>query len=210
MTHRLVLASASPRRRDLLGSLGLSFQVVTSGVDEEEHGGLSPEELAAKLALEKAQAVFEGSGDAVVIGADTVVVVDGQVLGKPVDSSDARRMLELLRDRWHEVITAVAVVSGGSRSRLVRTVTTAVRMADYSDETIRDYVATSEPMDKAGSYAIQGEGGQLVSGIEGCYANVVGLPICLVTEMLGDVGVKISEKESICADPAGAPCPRVR
>jgi septum formation protein len=208
MSRQLLLASASPRRRELLGSLGLKFRVVASGVSEEDDGGLPPAKLAAGLALEKANAVLNEEAGEVVIGADTVVVVDGEVLGKPVDPADARRMLELLRDRWHEVITGVAVVSGSTGSSLVRTVQTAVLMGDYSEQTIRQYVASGEPIDKAGSYAIQGRGGELVSRIEGCYTNVVGLPVCEVAEMLRRVGVEVNRESPVCTDPAGAPCPR--
>ena len=195
----LVLASASPRRLELLRSAGLSFVVQPADVDETPLGGESARDCAERLAREKALAVWRGRPQDLVLGADTIVVVDGQILGKPVDAEDAARMLRLLSRRVHEVITGVClvkpVVSGqwsvDGNARLnnaeeLRTDSemTLVTMSEISDAEIRDYVATGEPMDKAGAYAIQGIASRWIPRIEGDYSNVVGLPVALVYRML--------------------------
>jgi len=209
MKPQIVLASASPRRRELLGSLGLDFVVENSGVPEETNPAESPAQSAVRLAREKAAAVSSRFQDALVIGADTVVVVGQEILGKPVDTEDARRMLRLLRNRWHFVITGLALIDPSDGRPGVRYVETGVRMADYSNNDIADYVKSGEPLDKAGSYAIQGLGGRLVARIEGCYTNVVGLPVCEVAEMLRGVGVKVPAAPAPCSDNQGRPCPRL-
>jgi nucleoside triphosphate pyrophosphatase len=156
---------------------------------------LAPGPLAdavARLALSKARAVASRMGEGVVLGADTVVVIDGRVLGKPVDLDDARAMLRRLRGREHEVITGVAVVdarTGRSRSAAVES---RVRMAEYGEGEIEAYVATGEPLDKAGAYAIQGRGGALVAGLEGSFSNVVGLPLEETAALLAAFGVPVS------------------
>ncbi|RPJ53621.1 MAG: septum formation inhibitor Maf [Acidobacteria bacterium] len=209
LNRQIVLASASPRRRELLGLLGLDFVVEDSGVLEETDPAESPAESAARLARQKAEAVTSRFPDALVLGADTVVVIGREILGKPVDREDARRMLRLLRNRWHFVITGLALIDSKNGKRAVRHVETGVRMAGYSDAEIEDYVSSDEPLDKAGSYAIQGLGGRLVTRIEGCYTNVVGLPVCEVAEMLREYGVKAAAAPAPCADNAGKPCPRL-
>ena len=200
----LVLASASPRRQDLLRSAGISFVVQPADVDETPLADESARECAERLASEKALAVCRSRPDDVVLGADTVVVVDQTILGKPLDDEDAARMLKLLSGRVHQVITGVSLVRLGARgqglgarnigARLkseienakVRTAseTTLVSMTEISDQEIRDYVATGEPMDKAGAYAIQGIASRWIPRIEGDYSNVVGLPVSLVYRML--------------------------
>ncbi|RPJ82538.1 MAG: septum formation protein Maf, partial [Acidobacteria bacterium] len=167
MNRQIVLASASPRRRELLGSLGLDFVVEDSGVLEETDPAESPAESAARLASQKAEAVAPRFPDALVLGADTVVVIGREILGKPADREDGRRMLRLLRNRWHFVITGLALIDSRNGKRVARYVETGVWMADYSDAEIEDYVNSGEPLDKAGSYAIQGLGGRLVKRIEG-------------------------------------------
>ncbi|RPI28731.1 MAG: septum formation inhibitor Maf [Acidobacteria bacterium] len=207
MKKQLVLASASPRRRELLGSLGLDFVVENSGVPEDTVDHRSPADFALELARRKAEAVAARYPDGVVLGADTVVVVGSEILGKPNDTDDARRMLALIRNRWHLVITGLAVTESREGQTALRHVETRVRMADYSRNAIEEYIASGEPLDKAGSYAIQGLGGKLVAGIEGCYTNVVGLPLCEVAEMLRDLGVEAPA--ALCTDNAGQPCPRL-
>jgi septum formation protein len=193
----LVLASASPRRQDLLRSAGISFAVQPADVDETPLAGESGRECAERLAREKALAVARERPEDVVLGADTVVVVNDVILGKPVDADDAVRMLRMLSGRAHEVITGVCVVrrvarsaSGGKKHGIenpgvrITSETTLVTFGAITDDEIRDYVATGEPMDKAGAYAIQGIASRWIPRIEGDYSNVVGLPVALVYRML--------------------------
>jgi septum formation protein len=175
----LVLASSSPRRRDLLTLLGVPFSATDADVDETPRDGERPLDLVRRLAVDKARAV---DGDPV-LAADTVVDVDGEILGKPVDADDARRMLERLAGRTHHVHTGVAVRSGGHVE--IEVVSTAVRFVPLSGDAIEWYVGTGEPFGKAGAYAIQGAGGALVEGIEGSVSNVVGLPLATVASLLG-------------------------
>jgi septum formation protein len=195
----LVLASASPRRQDLLRSAGISFVVQPADIDETPLAGESARACAERLAREKAMAVWRKQPEDVVLGADTVVVVDGKILGKPADAEDAGQMLRMLSGRVHEVITGVCVV-GRAKSPLKPTAglngapeialnseTTNVEMIELTDDDIRKYVATGEPMDKAGAYAIQGRASRWIPRIEGDYTNVVGLPMALVWRMLKEV-----------------------
>ena len=186
---RLILASGSPRRRELLAQAGFAFTVRAADVDESVLPGEDPIQYVTRLAREKAQAVYvlEGQGtDLVVLGADTTVVLDGEILGKPVDEADAASMLARLSGRTHRVITGVAVVSAGGVEAAAEV--TAVRMRGLSDAEIAEYVETGEPMDKAGAYAIQGRAGRWIPRIEGCYFNVVGLPLALASTMLEEHG----------------------
>jgi len=181
----LVLASTSPRRVELLGLLGVPFRAVApDGVDETPVVGERPVGLVRRLAVEKARSV----DGAPVIAADTVVEVDGDILGKPVDADDARRMLRRLSGRTHHVHTAVAVRSGERVE--VEVVTTAVRFVPLADEAIEWYVGTGEPFDKAGAYAIQGTGGALVDEVHGSVSNVVGLPLTTVVRLLERQGIR--------------------
>lgn len=185
----LVLASASPRRSELLRAAGISHEVIASAVDESVYPGESADVYVLRLAEAKARAVLPGVGGRVVLGADTVVVVEGEILGKPRDAADATRMLRLLSGREHEVLTGVALISSsGAAPSYPRVSTnlarTLVEVSPLTDEAIAWYVASGEPMDKAGSYAIQGLASRFVIRIEGSYANVVGLPVALVYEML--------------------------
>jgi len=186
----LILASASPRRQQLLEQIGCSFTVVTSDVDEDNNQVMLPHELAVHHAQAKAinVAAKVGQND-IIIGADTIVVVDGQVYGKPVDMDDARRMLINLAGRTHKVITGIAVVSGSTT--LADFVTTEVKIAQLSEDEIERYIATGEPMDKAGAYAIQGIGTLFVEGINGCYTNVVGLPLNALAKLMKKVGISL-------------------
>ena len=185
--HRLILASASPRRRELLAQAGFSFDVHPAHIPEDPRPEEDPIAYVVRLAREKAQAVFNqiGDQDVVVLGADTTVTLDGHILGKPEDPADAVRMLRLLSGRTHRVITGVAVVTAAHTESAAEV--TGVRFLTLSDDEIAAYVATGEPMDKAGAYAIQGLAARWIPHIEGCYFNVVGLPLALVTALLESV-----------------------
>jgi septum formation protein len=183
----LVLASASPRRRELLTQAGFVFSVHPAHIPEDPLPGEEPIAYVTRLAREKAEAVFRelsaaGSVDTAVLGADTTVTLDGHILAKPEDAADAARMLRLLSGRTHRVITGVAVVTA-ERVEVAAEVT-AVRFLTLSDAEIADYIASGEPMDKAGAYGIQGRAARWIPRIEGCYFNVVGLPLALVCTML--------------------------
>jgi septum formation protein len=171
--------------------LGVEFEVVPSDIDEVLDGAPSGETVAA-LALAKARVVAARVGEGVVLGADTVVVIDGIALGKPVDQQDARSMLRRLRARAHDVITGVAVVDPGTGREETTAVVTRVAMADVGDEVIEAYVRSGEPLDKAGAYAIQGRGAALVRGLTGSYSNVVGLPLAATARLLRSFGVDVS------------------
>jgi nucleoside triphosphate pyrophosphatase len=187
---QLVLASASPRRKDLLSGIGLSFRIVPSEVDEEPINGESPDAQVCRLALAKASDVSEKMSDYWVLGADTIVVIDNAILGKPRNEEEAVAMLARLSGRTHEVFTGYAIVHAKfSEQRTVRYVTSAVHIRDMSADEISDYVSTREPMDKAGAYAIQGIGAGIVERVTGSYTNVVGLPLCEVTRDLKTLGI---------------------
>ena len=175
----------------MLGRLCGEFDVVPSEIDEVLDGPPSPETVAA-LALAKARAVAARAREGVVLGADTVVVIDVVALGKPVDADDARAMLRRLRGRGHDVITGVAVVDVGTGRAETTAVVTRVMMADVGDDVIEAYVGTGEPLDKAGAYAIQGRGAALVGGFVGSYSNVVGLPLGATARLLHGFGVEVS------------------
>ncbi len=194
----LVLASASPRRQELLRNAGSPFTVQAADIDESPRAGEAARDCAERLAREKALAVSRTRPQDYVLGADTIVVVGDQILGKPRDAEDAARMLRLLSGRTHAVITGVCVVGAVASGRwsvasnaeaLTACETTLVTFGELSDAEIRDYVATGEPMDKAGAYAIQGIASRWIPRIEGDYSNVVGLPVALVYAMLRKQGV---------------------
>lgn len=199
----LLLASASPRRRDLLTQAGFSFCVESSSVTEERHPGEDPMQLVQRLAREKAEAVYlvqkklfeEQKEPLLVLGADTVVVCDTEVLGKPVDAADAHRMLRLLSGRTHRVMTGVCLRSAAATEVAVET--TSVTMLTLSDEEITAYIATGEPFGKAGAYAIQGFASRFIPRIHGCYFNVVGLPLALVTTMIETMQAKLFTAQTI-------------
>ena len=184
----IVLGSGSPRRRHLLDMLGIAHEVVVPAeVDERRIEGEPPEEMALRLAVEKANSVRRLRPDAVVLAADTIVVIDGLVLGKPADAAEAARMLATLSGREHRVVTAVALALADG-TVLRRCDVTRVWFRALTPETIEDYVATGEPLDKAGSYGVQGYGGVLIERVEGDFFGVMGLPLRLVTDLLAEAG----------------------
>ena len=188
----LILASKSPRRQELLAQMGLTdFEIHPAVGEELAEPGLTPPELVQALALHKAREVAEkfAQPDDLIIGADTIVVLDGQVLGKPHNEAHALEMLTALAGREHHVYTGVAVLQDGRE--LVQAEDTAVWFRDASEAELNRYIGTGEPMDKAGAYGIQGRGGLLVSRIEGDYTNVVGLPIVRLASMLAQFGVTV-------------------
>jgi septum formation protein len=184
---RLILASASPRRVDLLREAGYAFDVEPADVDESEAAGEPPRAYVLRVAALKGGVVAAAHPDAVVLAADTTVVVDGQMLAKPADDEDARRMLGLLSGRTHEVLTGVVVVRAGRQSSAV--VGTRVRFRPMTAADINWYVASGEPRDKAGAYGVQGLAARFVEAIDGSYSNVVGLPVAAVRDLLGAEGV---------------------
>ena len=186
---KIILASQSPRRKELLERMGIQdFETISPNVDESAFHGLPPEELVRRLSAEKAAAVAGKVGeDAIVIAADTVVALEGAVLGKPADELDAFKMLSALSGVRHQVYTGVTVCRGGEKQTAHEV--TDVTFRELSEEEIEHYIATGEPMDKAGAYGIQGYGALLIQGISGDYYNVMGLPVCRLSGMLARFGV---------------------
>ena len=188
---KLILASASPRRAEILRNAGIAFEVRAVLLDESRHPGELRADYVRRLALAKARAAANAepdSGDCLYLGADTIVVARDEILGKPSSEEDARRMLRLLSGTVHEVHTGVALVRRPGRSEGVIEEITRVTFAPLSDADIESYIATGEPFDKAGAYAIQGIGGRYIARIEGCYFNVVGLPLARLWSFLRDFG----------------------
>ncbi len=186
MAQSLILASASPRRRELMAYTGIPFQVITADAEEMKTG--EPEDLVMENAHRKAQAVWRQHSDSVVLGADTIVYQDGRVLGKPQDQEDARSMLLRLSGAWHTVYTGVCVIGPDGKAD-ARCDASRVQFVPLSETDIARYIASGEPMDKAGAYAVQGRAGMFVSRIEGSYSNVIGLPMHLVRDMLRKAGI---------------------
>ena len=180
---RVILASASPRRAELLRAAGIDFDVRPADVDEAILPGEAPADYVSRLAEAKARVVHERDNERTVLAADTAVVVEGEILGKPIDEADAKRMLRLIGGRTHEVLTAVSIFHPGQIVDTRVDVTT-VEFALLSEADVSWYVSSGEPMDKAGAYAVQGLASRFVTRLEGSYSNVVGLPIALVYQML--------------------------
>jgi len=200
-----VLASRSPRRRELLGRLGLDFTVDVADVDESSFPGEPPEALVCRLCRAKAAAVADHHAGEVVLAADTIVVLDGVILGKPRDPLDAVAMLSALRDRVHIVYTAVCVIHDGRAA--TRLSATGVTMRAYTDAEIEAYVETGDPLDKAGAYGIQDPRFAPVAALDGCYSAVMGLPLGLAAELLAEAGVGVSEEVSAaCRSITGDRC----
>jgi len=188
MTHlreKLVLASGSPRRAEILERAGWPHDIIVAGIDETVLPNEEPAAYVQRLARSKAEAVARRLEEGLVLGADTTVVVANQILGQPVDEDDARRMLRLLNAKWHDVLTGVAVVRVGGETR-VGYQKTRVRFAEMGEQEIDWYIATGEPFGKAGAYGIQGKASLLIEEIEGDYFNIMGLPIRLVYELIAD------------------------
>lgn len=189
---KLILASASPRRSEILRNAGLQFEIRKTDVDESRLADELPGDYVRRLALTKALSAAadyrEFDGEALVLGADTVVVVDADILGKPASQDDARTMLRRLSGRIHEVHTGLALLRTPGAERRVLEEITRVHFASLSEQEIEDYIATGEPFDKAGAYAIQGIGGRYVTRIEGCYFNVMGLPLAKLWPLLRELG----------------------
>jgi len=192
----LILASSSPRRQELIRTLGQPVIVLVNGVDESVPQDWEPSRIVEELALRKADAVYvplltSKEQDGIVVGSDTIVVRSGEVLGKPTDPEDAKRMLSLLQGSSHEVYSGVACLDLSTGNKVVRHRMTRVAMKPLTPEQIAGYVSTGEPMDKAGAYGIQGLGSTIVDSIEGDYFTVVGLPLSLLSEMLQELGLDI-------------------
>lgn len=206
---RVILASQSPRRRELLALIGVAHTVIPADIDERMHAGEQPVPHAERLARAKAHVLAERHPDAVVIAADTIVVLDGEILGKPRDAAEARATVARLSGRTHRVFTAIAVARGGRIESAVEEV--AVTFRALTSGEIAAYVDTGEPMDKAGAYGIQGYGATIVARIEGDYFSVMGLGMRRLVELLERVGVHYDFARGLSARPlAGAPAPGAR
>lgn len=204
---KIILASNSPRRRQLLGLTGLDFSVSPADVDETPIAGEPADEYVRRLAANKARKVGAQAGvDSLVIAADTTVVDGNQILGKPVDNDDAARMLRQLRGRSHQVYTAIAIFQNGELS--VACCRTDVPMRNYSDAELQAYVQSGDPLDKAGAYAIQHAGFRPVEALQGCYANVVGLPLCHLVRELRKFNIELTaDVPAACQSTLGYKCP---
>jgi len=185
LEHKIILASGSPRRAEILKILGWPFEAITAGIDEQRHDGENAVAYVTRLAHAKARVVAGRVSSGIVVGADTVVVIDGAILGQPRDQADARRMLGLLNGSWHEVLTGIALVRASENGHsVVEHEKTRVRFGDVTAEEIDWYVSTGEPMDKAGAYAVQGRAALFIEEIQGDYFNVMGLPVRLLFKLI--------------------------
>lgn len=188
-TLHLILASASPRRRELLQQAGVAFTIIPSNTNEDLRPGEAPEVYALRVAREKATDIVTRHSGNWVLGADTIVVIDDTILGKPRDAADGFRMLRLLSGRTHRVMTAFVLLDSNGQTYTSQVVTSQVTFKVLADTQIQDYLATGEPVDKAGAYAVQGLGRTFIERVEGSYNNVVGLPLDEVLAVLRDVGL---------------------
>jgi len=194
--RHIILASTSPRRRELIATLGIPFDIVPSYADESTSEKWTPEQIVQELARRKAEAVyhstsFDGDSAGIIVGSDTIVVRDGIVLGKPQNKQEAASMLRSLQGRSHTVYTGIACIDSRTGETLVDYRSTIVTMKPLNEREVEAYAASGEGLDKAGAYAIQGLGATIVTSIEGCYFNVVGLPLSLLVDMLGKFGVHV-------------------
>jgi len=193
---KIILASSSPRRTELLKQIGLDFEIIPANIKEEFEGNIEPGKYASEMSRQKAMAVAEKvkgkyNRDTYVLGADTIVVIDNIILGKPEDKNDAYRMLKLLENRWHEVITGLTLVNAETLKCITESEITKVKVPAFSEGFLERYLTLDEPYDKAGSYGIQGVGSLMVERIEGCYFNVMGLPLYRLSKMLENEGYKV-------------------
>ena len=189
----LILASGSPRRAEILAAVGWTFTKDVPDIDESERLGESAEDYVVRLARTKAEEIARGHKRQIVLGADTTVVIGGQIIGKPADYADAERMIRLLSGNWHDVLTGIAVVADGTTLSDIQR--TRVKFAPMTDAEIRFLVEEGDPLDKAGAYAVQAQAALFIEGIEGDYWNVVGLPVRLVYELVS----RITENEKAAA-----------
>jgi septum formation protein len=187
LSSPFILASASPRRKELLRSMGLKLKIIPAHVDETHINGESPQTHVRRLSSDKATVIADQHPKALVLGADTIVVIDGLILGKPKNKSQARAMLERLSNRQHTVFTGFTIVSAGFGISKTKVVRSAVRFKKISPEEMDWYVNCDEPYDKAGGYAVQGKGAYFIKAIRGSYTNVIGLPLCEVLEELKQI-----------------------
>jgi septum formation protein len=192
-----------------VGRVGVPFRVVVSDVTEAADPALTPEKQAVALAIRKARAVANRPDAGLVLGADTIVTLNDDLLGKPLNDEDAARMLRALSGQEHRVITGIALVDASSGEEHSSVVSTTVWFRLLSDDEITAYVASGEPRDKAGAYAIQGLGAALVDGFDGCFTNVVGLPLCATARVLAEAGLLVAAPAPVCRLPDGSPCPRL-
>lgn len=183
---RLILASSSPRRVALLKSLGFQFDIIPHTIKESIPSGVLPEELVMHLAYRKAEDVAKKAQNAIIIAADTIILHGRNIFGKPKDMRDAKRILSMLRNSEHDVVSGVCMMDTPSKRKVLRISRTYIKMKTISDDEIDVYIRSGEPLDKAGAYAIQGEGGKFIECIDGSLSNVVGLPLELIQEMLED------------------------
>jgi septum formation protein len=191
LNRTIILASASPRRKELLQKIGLKITVDPSHYPEYKPANLSPEELVKLLSMEKAKAVAPKHQDAIIIAADTIGVLRGKIIGKPHTTKEAREMLRMISGKSHRVITGFTILDSISKKAITRTVETRVYIKNMSPKEIQDYVNTGEPLDKAGAYAIQGLGSVIVERINGDYYNVMGLPLNSLSESLKEFGIDV-------------------
>ncbi|HDQ04825.1 MAG TPA: septum formation inhibitor Maf [Deltaproteobacteria bacterium] len=189
LKQTVILASSSPRRRELLRSLGLKFKTVPAHIDEDYLEGETLRQHVVRLARNKAGLVAEKYPDAWVLGADTIVVVDGQILGKPENKTQAKKMLQKLNGRTHKVYTCFVIARRNSRVSKTRVIQSTVRFKNISPDEMKWYISTKEPYDKAGGYAAQEKGASFIKALRGSYTNVIGLPLCEVLEELKKLGV---------------------
>lgn len=188
LSPQFILASASPRRQELLHSVGLKFKIIPAHVNEDYREGESPKEHVKRLALDKARAIAHKYPESLVLGADTIVVIDDMILGKPKSKSQARKMLEQLSGRAHKVFTGFTLSHTASRFIKTKVIQSAVQFKKISPEEMEWYISCDEPYDKAGGYAVQGKGASFIKSIRGSYTNVIGLPLCEVLEELKMLG----------------------
>ncbi|MGB9839302.1 Maf family protein [Thermovenabulum sp.] len=191
MGRKLVLASSSPRRIELLKQIGLDFEVIPANIEEEKIIELKPDELVQKLAIEKVISVSKKVRNSIVIGADTLVYAENKVLGKPRTEKEALDMLLLLSNKWHKVYSGIAVLDTETQKLITDVEESGVKFKSISEKEAKNYIQTGEPMDKAGAYAIQGKGAVFIERIEGCYYNIVGLPLFKLVKLLEQFNVYV-------------------
>lgn len=207
LSDGLILASASPRRQQLFSLLGVPFTSLTAGVQEHRAHDEEPEEMVCRLSLAKAEALAEDHPERLIVAADTIVVLDGQVLGKPADADEAVAMLQRLQGREHLVFSGLAALSLSTGQQATELARTTVWMRPYSNAEIACYVASGDPLDKAGAYAIQHQEFNPVAYIQGCYASVMGLPLCHLTRALNRLGLVLPVNVPlVCQDFTGHRC----